>query len=340
MVRLCVCYNHRMKIITLVLVLIFLGAIGYALLSDQSFLVSQEVPEDEVTLSDDLPELPILGRAPEVAGIHEWINTEPFMLEDLRGKVVLVDFWTYSCINCIRTLPHLKSWHEKYKDSGLVLLGVHTPEFEFEKKYENVLANVQENDITYPVALDNDYTTWRAFNNRYWPASYLVDEKGNIRYTHFGEGRYEETESAIQALLLEANLLSRKQGGGVSDMPLSPNFEKIGTPEIYLGTARGINPSQYFEGAWEITPEYAELTGESGKIIIQYTASKVHMVLDTRDQREVILGVKLDGQEESEVIVNGARLYNLVDTGDEYGTHILEIEVKAPGLQAFTFTFG
>ena len=168
----------------------------------------------------------------------------------------------------------------------------------------------------------------------------MVDVEGNIRYTHFGEGRYKETESAIQALLLEAGLLSRKVVGQTTEMPASPDFQKIGTPEIYLGSSRGVSPSQYLEGIWEITPEYAELTGESGKIILQYTASKVHIVLQTKDQQEIELQVKLDGQDYSTVTVQESRLYNLIDTKGEYGTHILEIEVSSPGLQAFTFTFG
>ena len=142
--------------------------------------------------------LPIKREAPELVGIQDWINSEPLTLKELRGKVVFVDFWTYTCINCIRTFPHLSEWHRKYKDSGFVLLGVHSPEFNFEKKKENVVKEVRKYGLEYPIALDNDHETWNAFQNRYWPAEYLIDVNGNIRYHHFGEGRYAEIESEIK----------------------------------------------------------------------------------------------------------------------------------------------
>ena len=141
--------------------------------------------------------------APELQRISSWINSEPFTLESQRGQVVLVDFWTYTCINCIRTFPYLRSWHKKYADKGLVILGVHTPEFEFEKLRENVIEAMGKFGIEYPVAQDNDYGTWGAFNNRFWPAKYLIDKDGYIRYTHFGEGAYQETEQVIRELLAE-----------------------------------------------------------------------------------------------------------------------------------------
>ena len=155
--------------------------------------------------NEDLSGLPDLGEAPEFVGIMNWLNIDkPLSLEkDLRGKVVLLDFFTYSCINCIRTMPYVTSWYEKYKEEGLVVIGIHTPEFEYEKKTANVADAIERHQITYPVAQDNDYATWKAYNNRYWPAFYLIDQKGHIRYVHFGEGRYEETEQAIQDLLKE-----------------------------------------------------------------------------------------------------------------------------------------
>jgi thiol-disulfide isomerase/thioredoxin len=143
--------------------------------------------------------------APEITGIEKWLNSEPLTLQQLKGKVVLVDFWTYTCINCIRTLPYVKRWHEKYKDQGLVVIGMHTPEFPYERSTENVMAAIKRFDIKYPVAQDNNYATWEAYNNRYWPAAYLINKKGQVVYTHFGEGRYEETEAAIRALLAEPN---------------------------------------------------------------------------------------------------------------------------------------
>ena len=142
-------------------------------------------------------------QAPEFTGIEKWLNSEPLTMESLRGKVVLVDFWTYTCINCIRTLPYVTSWHQKYKDQGLVVVGVHTPEFPFERSTPNVEKALQRFGITYPVAQDNRYTTWEAYRNRYWPAAYLIDKQGRIVYSHFGEGRYQETEAEIQRLLAQ-----------------------------------------------------------------------------------------------------------------------------------------
>jgi thiol-disulfide isomerase/thioredoxin len=142
-------------------------------------------------------------QAPEFSGIEKWLNTEPLTMQQLRGKVVLVDFWTFDCINCINTLPHVKSWHDKYKDQGLVIVGVHTPEFPFERSTDNVKAALKRFDIRYPVAQDNRYATWSAYNNQYWPATYLIDKKGQIVYTHFGEGKYQETEATIRTLLAQ-----------------------------------------------------------------------------------------------------------------------------------------
>jgi|SRR5690606_26167185 len=143
------------------------------------------------------------GQAPEFTGIEKWLNSEPLTMQQLKGKVVLVDFWTYSCINCIRTLPHVKSWYDKYKDQGLVVIGVHTPEYPFERSTGNVQSAIKRLGIPYPVAQDNQYATWKAYNNRYWPAVYLSNKKGRIVYQHFGEGSYQETEATIRALLAE-----------------------------------------------------------------------------------------------------------------------------------------
>lgn len=155
------------------------------------------------TVANAAPSPGDYGKAPEFTGIEKWLNSEPLTLSALRGKVVLVDFWTYSCINCLRTLPYVKQWHSKYKDKGLVVVGVHTPEFPFEKSTANVQASLKRLDIQYPVAQDNAYATWDAYHNQYWPAFYLIDASGKIVYKHFGEGRYEETEAIIQKLLSE-----------------------------------------------------------------------------------------------------------------------------------------
>ena len=179
-------------------------------------------------------------KAPDFAGISKWINSEPLKIEQLRGKVVLVDFWTYTCINCIRTLPYLKDWDRKYRDKGLVIIGIHTPEFEFEKKYENVLKAVNDYQLKYPVAQDNSYATWSVYQNRYWPHKYLVDIDGYIRYDHIGEGAYEETEEMIQTLLNERIERLNQKNGVEADMSepqeaVGVEFYNVGTPEIYFG---------------------------------------------------------------------------------------------------------
>ena len=175
-----------------------------------------------------------LSKAPKIMGIEGWINSEPLDLETLRGKVVLIDFWTYSCINCIRTLPHIKEWYKKYKDNGLVIIGVHTPEFEFEKKLSNVQSAVKDFGITYPVALDNNYSTWQNYDNHYWPAHYLINQDGAISYTHFGEGNYLETENEIRKLL-KLPLLNQ--------LTEEKSFHGRITPETYLGSARAAGDS-------------------------------------------------------------------------------------------------
>ncbi len=297
-------------------------------------------------------------------GISEWINSNPLSEADLKGKVVLVDFWTYSCINCIRTLPHLNEWHKKYKDNGLIILGVHSPEFDFEKKKENVEAAVKKYNIEYPVALDSEHATWNAFNNQYWPAHYLVDAKGNVRHHSFGEGHYAETESAIQNLLLEAGLLTLDKIVAPKELLPDANFRNIGTPEIYLGYLRinnlgnkdaGARPNEphtfvepmeieenrfYFVGDWTIGSEASELTEGSGKLILRYKAGKVNIVAGSKDGAEIPIKILLDKKSAPEVIISSPQLYNLVNTAGDGVWHTLEIRIPRPGLRVFTFTFG
>ena len=199
--------------------------------------------------------------APEVVGITAWINSEPLKISDLRGKVVLVDFWTYTCVNCIRTFPYLKIWHAKYADDGLVILGVHTPEFRFEEKLENVKQAVKDNGIGWSVALDNDYATWRAYENRFWPAKYLIDKDGVVRYTHFGEGAYIETELKIRKLLEESGADLSELDAELPDFqPLDPGYLKNRsarpTRELYAGWERGYNDVQYGSGGYVGHGEY------------------------------------------------------------------------------------
>jgi thiol-disulfide isomerase/thioredoxin len=318
------------------------------------------------------------GVAPEVQGIQDWINSEPLRVSQLKGRVVLVDFWTYSCINCIRTIPYLNAWHQKYADRGLVIIGVHSPEFSFEKGSHRVRQAVEEFQIRYTVALDNDHKTWKAYANQFWPHKYLIDAGGNIRYEQIGEGGYEETEEKIRELLMEAGFTVDE---GLSQVSVEPvEFKQIKTPEIYLGShqsqflgnPRGLRiggrgefrePTTvgdnlfYLVGNWSVKDEYARFEGDrNGKIILRYTAKSVNMVAGAPG-RSVRVAVLLDGQplnrEErggdvridsdgrSWVTIGEGRLYSLVHARQGgYGTHTLTLVVEGKGLEAYTFTFG
>ncbi|HXV46243.1 MAG TPA: thioredoxin family protein [Nitrososphaera sp.] len=315
--------------------------------------------------------------APELTKISGYINTEQVTLADLRGKVVLVDFWTYSCINCIRTIPYLNAWHEKYADDGLVIVGVHTPEFEFEKDYNNVKAAVEKFEIEYPVVQDNDRGTWKAYENRYWPRKYLVDNEGYIRYDHIGEGRYAETEKVIQSLLSER---AAYMGGNVTfdesvsrpENAQSVNFGQIDTPELYfgyqfarapLGNPEGFKPDQvvtytipdgvtitpnriYLDGEWKNNADHMELQSETGRIVLSYSAKAVNIVAGGTGE----LHISEDGSEltnsrgsvvseDGSVTIDGQKLYNLA-MHDEYGKHQIVIDVSGTGFEIYTFTFG
>ncbi|MEK6842903.1 MAG: redoxin domain-containing protein, partial [Candidatus Micrarchaeota archaeon] len=243
--------------------------------------------------------------APEIVGISNWINSKPLSLESLKGKVVLVDFWTYSCINCQRTLPYLRGWHEKYQKDGLVIIGVHTPEFEFEKNLENVNSAVLKAGVTYPVAMDNDYSTWKAYKNNYWPRKYLIDVNGKIRYDHIGEGGYEETEMMIQKLLLERIDGLKFNGTAASKILEQTPANRGQTPETYagygfarglLGNEEGFKPDEIvdyvlpgkipigaiaLEGKWK--NNYGNLLhigNGTGKIAYKFKAAKVFLVTE------------------------------------------------------------
>ncbi len=317
-------------------------------------------------------------RAPEFAGLAGWINSEPLSMEILRGKVVLLDFWTYSCINCIRTLPYLTMWHEKYSDVGLVIIGVHTPEFFFEEKYENVKMAVDKYGLNYPVALDNDAVVWRAYDTRYWPTKYLVDANGNIRYKHIGEGAYEETEDKIAELLREAGQGAEEGPSGLTpEGAVDVQFFRIGTPEIYfgyafasgrdhLGNKEGFSSDSvvdyalpekysrnlvYLDGKWLNKPDHMEYAGdEKGKIVLRYSAKAVNIVAGASEPVEIT--VRLDGMpltvknkgrdirlgDGGSSVVEESRLYNIV-FGEDYGEHTVEIDVEK-GFRIYTFTFG
>ncbi len=291
------------------------------------------------------------ARAPDFTGIAHWINSPPLSMKSLRGKVVLIDFWTYSCINCLRTLPHLKAWWARYKDKGLVIVGVHSPEFDFEKKTANVEAAVRRFGIGWPVAQDNDMDTWNAWNNRYWPAEYLVNRQGEVVMHHYGEGHYLETENAIRRLLGLVPL-SR-------DTVTEANLTRIGSPEMYLGSNRVHNmanpipplfishdykaPARLdlnrfaLEGRWRLHGEYAQLTGGHGAIRLHFYSGKLFMVASSREP--VTLSITVDGKKQPDVTVHGSRLYTLFDS-DDYRDHVVTISIPKSGFKAFTFTFG
>ena len=318
-------------------------------------------------------------RAPELAGIHAFVNTPKTSIADLIGKkMILVDFWTYSCINCQRTTPYLNAWYEKYKDKGLEIVGVHTPEFDFEKKLENVEVAIKKFGIHYPVALDNDYATWTAYNNRYWPHKYLIDIDGFVVYDHIGEGGYDETEKKIQELLSE-RMNTLALGNGLPTDIANPTLEettdfgKEKSPEIYFGSLRnerlgngyqgkkGLQSLKeprgtrkdvlYLVGDWNIQDEYAKNTSPDSKIIFRYRGKNVYMVAGSDEPIDA--EILLDGQPVEDrqgadvrmengkniVTIQEERLYKLIRHSD-YEEHTLELIIKKPGLQAFTFTFG
>jgi thiol-disulfide isomerase/thioredoxin len=316
--------------------------------------------------------------APELQKISGTINTGPISLAELKGKVVLVDFWTYSCINCIRTIPYLNAWHEKYADQGLVIVGVHAPEFEFEKNIDNVKSAVEKYGIKYPVVQDNDKGTWKAYENRYWPRKYLVDDEGYIRYDHIGEGAYAETEKVIQSLLAERasnSGLTINIDGSISrpESVQSVEFNKIRTPELYfgyqfarakLGNPEGFVPGQvmsynisenpeiqpntiYLSGEWKNNNDSMELQSPVGKVILTYSAKSVNIVAGGTGELHVVEDrVQLTGEgrgtdvsEKGSVSVDGQRLYNIA-SHEYYGTRTIEITAIGEGFQIYTFTFG
>ena len=313
---------------------------------------------------------------PELAGISGYINTSNFTLASLKGKVVLVDFWTYSCINCIRTIPYLNSWYDKYQKDGLVIVGVHSPEFDFEKNYDNVKAAVDKFGIKYPVVQDNDHATWNAFKNNYWPRHYLIDTEGYIRSDHIGEGGYAETEQQIQSLLAEKAALAGS--APQIDMTISsPNatsvdFGKIATPEIYLGygfareplgNQEGFRPDQvetyalpesvyiapnhvFLEGTWKNNNDNMQLVNYTGKVVLQYSAKSVNIVAGGTGKVYVSQdGGALAGNRGSDVgrdgsfTIDGHRLYNVVNNSG-YEMHTVTLDILGPGFQIYTFTFG
>jgi cytochrome c biogenesis protein CcdA/thiol-disulfide isomerase/thioredoxin len=281
-------------------------------------------------------QLKVLGRAPDFTGNERWFNTpgdRPLHLAQLRGKVVLVDFWTYTCINCIRTLPYLKALDARYRKDGLVVVGVHTPEFPFERDASNVQRAIAQDGIKYPVAQDNAYKTWDAYGNEYWPAEYFIDARGRVRYTHFGEGDYAHKEQIVRQLLAEAG---HAPGAGTTHAHgLRVTFDT--TPETYLGTERTPHPPPYltFVG-WH---RYAgdALAGPSARLRLHFAARRVYLVLGSPD-RVRSMDVILDGHPYRHLLIRRQRLYQLVNLPSA-GQHELELRPEQ-GIHGYAFTFG
>jgi thiol-disulfide isomerase/thioredoxin len=302
-------------------------------------------------------------KAPEIIPGGVWFNSQPLTLKELKGKVVIIDFWTYSCINCQRTLPYLRDWNEKYKDKGLVIIGVHAPEFEFEKNEKNVAQAIKDFNLTYPIVQDNDFATWRAYNNRYWPAKYFIDKEGYVRYSHFGEGAYDESEKVIQELLKEAGATD------ISSEINNPTYQiQARTPETYLGYGRidrfassetikkdalstysapeslGSNQMAY-TGNWNIMEEYAN-PQKGAKLYLNFDAQEVFLVMRTKGSPakvKVYVDDKLQNFGEDNiggtVTVDKDTLYKLIKLPTP-GKHNLRLEFEDSNAELYAFTFG
>jgi thiol-disulfide isomerase/thioredoxin len=332
----------------------------------------------ELLLAAIHPRLPIEGELPSLGSATEWLNSQPLTAAGLRGKVVLISFWTYTCINWLRSLPYLRAWAEKYKDQGLVVVGVHTPEFAFERDVDNVRRAAKDMRVDYPVAIDNHYSIWRAFNNSYWPALYFVDAQGHIRHHQFGEGEYEESEMILQQLLEEA------ANGGIGHELVSvdargaeaaADWGSLRSPENYLGYERTENfaspggavldePRVYaaptrlrlnhwaLSGDWTIEQQATVLNEANGRIAYRFHARDLHLVLGPAARgTSVRFSVLIDGQppgaahgidvdEQGNGTVSEQRLYQLIRQPKPIADRQFEIEFLDSGVEAFAFTFG
>ena len=320
------------------------------------------------------------GQLPALNGATSWLNSAPLTREELRGKVVLIDFWTYSCINCLRSLPYVNGWYQKYKDHGLVVIGVHSPEFAFEKDVGNVQRAVHDLNVTYPVALDSNYEIWRAFDNQYWPAHYFIDAQGRIRGHHFGEGDYPESERILRELLTEAGFKDLPPAGisvaAAKGVEAPSDDANMLSPETYVGYARaehfsspsGVLPDQSKEytapekldvnqwalaGMWTVDEEKGILNSAHGSIVFRFQARDLHLVLGPGPSgKPVRFRVRLDGADPATAhgtdtdasgngVVTGQRLYQLIrQPPGEIHRHTFTIEFLDAGVQAYAFTFG
>jgi thiol-disulfide isomerase/thioredoxin len=320
--------------------------------------------------------LPVEGELPALSGLGPWFNSPPLTREQLKGKVVVIDFWTYSCINCLRSIPYVKAWDERYRKDGLVVIGVHAPEFAFERESANVAKAIKDLGIRYPVALDNGYVLWRALQNNYWPAHYFVDAQGRVRYDHFGEGDYDGSERVIRQLLAEAGHAPTGQpmtairGSGAE---AAANAREIGSPETYIGFARADRfvspggllqdkPKTYagaplslndwsLEGSWLDSRQSARSLAPGAKISFRFHARDLHLVLGSGTGKPIRFRVTLDGKTpgadagvdvsaDGNGVVKEQRLYQLVRQKGPVRDRTFTIEFLDPGVDAFSFTFG
>lgn len=344
-----------------------------------TMMTQNAAPGNAMKTADNAPgTLPIEGNLPPLDGAVQWLNSPPLTAQALKGNVVLVDFWTYSCINCLRTLPYVKAWAEKYRDQGLVVIGVHAPEFAFERNVGNVTKAMKDLGINYPVAIDNDYKIWRAFNNEYWPAHYFADAQGRIRYHHFGEGDYAESERVIQQLLREAGAAKVADGlinASAEGVQLAPDMNEVQSPETYVGYQRAEHfvpgtslvpdkvsaytpPSELalndwsLGGQWNVGSERAISSAPASRIVYRFHARDLHLVLGPGpDGKPVRFKVLIDGKAPgdahgTDVNADGSgsvteqRLYQLVRQTGGVTDRTFSIEFLEPGVSAYAFTFG
>jgi len=357
----------------LVLAASFLCAVCTAV----AFGLSAFAKEPVVQTTSAAAAIPVEGWLPSLEGANGWVHSEPLTPAMLRGKVVLVDFWTYTCINWQRTEPYVRAWAEKYRDSGLVVIGVHTPEFEFEKLPDNVRAGIEAFRVGYPVAIDNDYAIWRAFDNRYWPAIYIADANGRVRYHQFGEGAYARTEAVIRQLLREAGHppagddVARPDARGSE---VAADWENLRSGENYLGAGRSdgfvsvtdlgrrrgdhdprtaLRRNEWtLVGDWTIRPDAVALEKPGGRIVYRFHARDVHLVMGPpMPGAAVHFRVLLDGHrpgrdhgtdidDAGNGTATGQRLYQLIRQSGPIADRVIEIKFLDPGIDAYVFTFG
>lgn len=310
-------------------------------------------------------ELPFIAPAPPFEGISAWINSPPLTLADLKGKVVLIDFWTYSCINCIRTIPYLRNWYDSYKDRDFLIIGVHTPEFEFEKDVNNVKKAVKRFKITYPVALDNHYKTWQAYHNSYWPAHYLIDQNGIVREVHFGEGHYLQTENDIRSLLHlpaiaqeEEGVTTRTETGMTRETYLGfkrasaymPEIDLVPNQSVMYHYTESLDPDQIgLKGEWTVEGEFIRSDSQESSLSLNFQANRVYLVLSGHSSKPI--KVELDGlplpaaywtvdmDPKGDIHVKDSRKYDIVDLKGQGGRHLLTLHLPK-GIKAYAFTFG